>query len=119
MRVGSTQPKSFVKTAAKAAAITVGTAAVAAGTIALLTRKGTFDYVSEKNPVLNKIKKPLRKFGDAILNLPSTIKTKYQPTKEVAGFFNKVECFFKPEKFNPDLASAASKTAETFNSFVA
>ncbi len=125
---------SGVKTFAKAAAATVATAAVATGAALYLAKTGKLDQFVGKSEVTDKAIKGAKGLADDIVKFAepkiAAVRPKVQNAiktvkdskvfKSVAKFADDAISFVKARlgKFNPDIAPAAEKAAETFNNFV-
>jgi hypothetical protein len=122
------------KRIAKTAAATVATAAAATGATLLLAKSGKLDQFVGKNKVADKAINGAKSLADDIAKFAETKFAKVKPAfekvakkvkeskvvKAVSSFFGKAVDFVKTRlgKFNPDLAPAKEKMAETFNNFV-
>lgn len=122
------------KKVAKTAAATVATAAVATGTALYLAKSGKLDQFVGKNKVADKAINGAKTLADDIAKFVEPKLAKVKPAfesmvkkvkdskvvKAVSSFFGKAVDFVKTKlgKFNPDLAPAKEKMAETFNNFV-
>lgn len=122
------------KRIAKTAAATVATAAAATGATLLLAKSGKLDQFVGKNKVADKAINGAKTLADDIAKFVEPKLAKVKPAidgvikkvkdskvvKAVSNFFGKAVNFVKARmgKFNPDLAPAAEKAAETFNNFV-
>ena len=122
------------KRSAKTAAATVATAAAATGATLLLAKSGKLDQFVGKNKVADKAINGAKTLADDIAKFVEPKLAKVKPAidgvikkvkdskvvKAVSNFFGKAVNFVKARmgKFNPDLAPAAEKAAETFNNFV-
>ncbi len=123
-----------VKTVAKAVAATAATAAVATGTALYLAKTGKLDQFVGKNKVADKAINGAKTLADDIAKFVEPKVAKVKPAfdgmvqkvkdskvvKAVSKFFNNAVTFVKTRlgKFNPDLAPASEKAAETFNNFI-
>lgn len=123
-----------VKTVAKAVAATAATAAVATGAALYLAKTGKLDQFVGKNEVADKAINGAKGLADDIVKFTeskfSAVKPKVEKAittvkessvfKSVAKFADDAINFVKARlgKFNPDIAPAAEKAAETFNNFV-
>ncbi len=118
---------------AKAAVKTTATAAAVAGTTLLLARTGQLDRFVGKSKVTDRAINGAKGLADDIAKFAephlATARTKLgsvtkavkasRPFKAVAKFADDAVNFVRTRlgKFNPDLASAKDKMAETFNNF--
>lgn len=123
-----------VKTVAKAVAATAATAAVATGAALYLAKTGKLDQFVGKNKVADKAISGAKGLADDIAKFVEPKVAKIKPAfegmvskikeskvyKAVAKFANNAINFVRARlgKFNPDIAPAAEKAAETFNNFV-
>lgn len=128
-----TQPNAVKKTV-KTAAATVATAAVATGAVLYLAKTGKLDKFAGKNAKVDTAIDGLKGAADKVskklspkvelLKNSQIYKKAESSVKKVANFatekFGAVSDIVKTRlgKFNPDLAPAKEKMAETFNNFV-
>ena len=123
-----------VKAVAKAVAATAATATVATGAALYLAKTGKLDQFVGKNEVADKAIKGAKNLADDIAKFVEPKVAKVRPAvegmvkkvkdskvvKAVSKFFSNAVNFVKTRlgKFNPDLAPASEKMAETFNNFM-